>query len=680
MLRKGMFLADRYEIIEQVGTGGMSDVYKAKCHKLNRYVAIKVLKKEFSEDKTFVVKFREEAQSAAGLINPNIVNVYDVGEEEGIHYIVMELVEGISLKKYIEKRGRIPYKEAVSIAIQVAKGMEAAHNHHIVHRDIKPQNIIISRDGKVKVTDFGIAKAATSSTINSSAMGSVHYISPEQARGGYSDERSDIYSFGITMYEMITGSVPFDGETTVSVAVQHIQEEIPNISSIIEDIPVSVDRIIAKCTQKKIDMRYQSASELIEDLKKSLVMPDEDFVTIEAAYHTAGLTAGSMETDTQEDEAVPGYDPDDILNDDDDDDELYEEAVHVKSKEKHESKKSLYDDEDESDGKIDAAIKWIGIAIIALIIIITIVLAVSLFGKGKTENPNDTSAVTTETSSKSNINQVEVPDVIGKTEEEAKKLLNQKGLGYKASNQSSATVTAGTVMQQNIKGGTMVDKNSTVILTISIGPESVTIPNLTGYLQKEATEALEAMGLAVDIIKEEYSDLYVAGKVIRVEPESNTQVAPGTKVTMYVSKGKERVTVPKLVGLNKDTALKLLTDQGLTGKVQEVSDSLAPYGQVFNQNYDAETQLEKGSEVIIYVSSNKGTGSGTGTGTGTGTGSGTGTGTGSGTGTGTGTGTGSGTGTGTGTGTGSGTGTGAGDNSDSSGNQGAASDSGSTGN
>lgn len=648
MLRKGMFLADRYEIIEQVGTGGMSDVYKAKCHKLNRYVAIKVLKKEFSEDKTFVVKFREEAQSAAGLINPNIVNVYDVGEEEGIHYIVMELVEGISLKKYIEKRGRIPYKEAVSIAIQVAKGMEAAHSHHIVHRDIKPQNIIISRDGKVKVTDFGIAKAATSSTINSSAMGSVHYISPEQARGGYSDERSDIYSFGITMYEMITGSVPFDGETTVSVAVQHIQEEIPHISSIIEDIPVSVDRIIAKCTQKKIDMRYQSASELIEDLKKSLVMPDEDFVTIEAAYHTAGLTAGSMETDTQEDGAVSGYDPDDILNDDDDDDdELYEE-MQVKSKEKREPKKSLYDEEDENDGRIDAAIKWIGIAIIALIIIITIVLAVSLFGKGKTENPSDTSASMTEVSSKSNVNQVEVPDVIGKTEEEAKKLLNQKGLGYKASNQSSATVAAGTVMQQNIKGGTMVDKNSTVILTISIGPESVTIPNLTGYLQKEATEALEAMGLAVDIIKEEYSDLYVAGKVIRVEPESNTQVAPGTKVTMYVSKGKERVTVPKLVGLNKDTALKLLTDQGLTGKVQEVSDSLAPYGQVFNQNYDAETQLEKGSEVIIYVSTNKDTGAGTGTGSGTGTGTGT--------------------------------DAGLGDNSDSSGNQGAASDSGSTGN
>ena len=268
MLRKGMFLADRYEILEQIGTGGMSDVYKAKCHKLNRYVAIKVLKSEFSQDKTFVSKFRVEAQSATGLTHPNIVNVYDVGDEDGIHYIVMELVEGITLKKYIEKRGKLPYKEAISIAIQVANGMEAAHSHNIVHRDIKPQNIIISKEGKVKVTDFGIAKAASSATINSSAMGSVHYISPEQARGGYSDQRSDIYSFGITLYEMLTGVVPFDGDTTVAVAVQHIQDEIPAPSTLVADIPIAIDKIVMKCTQKKTERRYQNASELIADLKK----------------------------------------------------------------------------------------------------------------------------------------------------------------------------------------------------------------------------------------------------------------------------------------------------------------------------------------------------------------------------------------------------------------------------
>ena len=260
MLREGMFLADRYEIIEQIGTGGMADVYKAKCHKLNRYVAIKVMKSEFSQDKTFVSKFWAEAQSAAGLTNPNVVNVYDVGVENGIYYIVMELVEGVTLKKYIEKRGKLPYKEAVSIAIQVANGMDAAHKHNIVHRDIKPQNIIISKEGKVKVTDFGIAKVASTATINTSAsMGSVHYISPEQARGGYADERSDIYSLGITMYEMVTGRVPFEGETNVAVALMHIQSEITPPRQLEPSIPVSFEKIILKCTQKKPERRYASA-------------------------------------------------------------------------------------------------------------------------------------------------------------------------------------------------------------------------------------------------------------------------------------------------------------------------------------------------------------------------------------------------------------------------------------
>lgn len=216
MINPGMMISDRYEIIDRVGSGGMADVYKAKCHRLNRYVAIKVLKQEYSSDAKFVAKFRAEAQSVAGLSHPNIVNVYDVGEDNGLHYIVMELVEGITLKKFIEKKGKLDVKEAVGIGIQIAQGMEAAHNNHIIHRDIKPQNIIISKEGKVKVTDFGIAKAATSNTITSNAMGSVHYISPEQARGGYSDEKSDIYSLGVTLYEMLSGKVPFEGESTVT--------------------------------------------------------------------------------------------------------------------------------------------------------------------------------------------------------------------------------------------------------------------------------------------------------------------------------------------------------------------------------------------------------------------------------------------------------------------------------
>ena len=316
MLREGMFLADRYEIIEQIGTGGMADVYKAKCHKLNRYVAIKVMKSEFSQDKTFVSKFWAEAQSAAGLTNPNVVNVYDVGVENGIYYIVMELVEGVTLKKYIEKRGKLPYKEAVSIAIQVANGMDAAHKHNIVHRDIKPQNIIISKEGKVKVTDFGIAKVASTATINTSAsMGSVHYISPEQARGGYSDERSDIYSLGITLFEMLTGTVPFDGDTAVSVAVQHIQDTIPAPSQLVEGIPVSVDKIVLKCTQKKTDRRYQSAYDLIVDLKKSLVMPEDDFVKLAPMYDTS-VNDNYAQTDSDDEDIDEQEEDDGLLGED----------------------------------------------------------------------------------------------------------------------------------------------------------------------------------------------------------------------------------------------------------------------------------------------------------------------------------------------------------------------------
>lgn len=278
MISLGMLIGERYEILEKIGTGGMSDVYKAKDQKLNRYVGIKILKQEFSENKNFVSKFRVEAQAAAGLMHPNIVNVYDVGEENGIHYIVMELVEGITLKKYIEKKVRLSAKEAISIAIQVAMGIEAAHNNHIIHRDIKPQNIMISKEGKVKVTDFGIAKAATSNTITSNVMGSVHYTSPEQARGGFSDEKSDIYSLGITMFEMLTGRVPFTGDTTVSIAIKHIQDNMPSPREFASDIPVSVEGIVLKCTQKNPDRRYQCVSDIIRDLKRSLINPDENFI------------------------------------------------------------------------------------------------------------------------------------------------------------------------------------------------------------------------------------------------------------------------------------------------------------------------------------------------------------------------------------------------------------------
>lgn len=290
MLRPGMYLQDRYEILEHIGSGGMSEVYRAKCHKLNRLVAIKVLKEEFSSDAGFVKKFKMEAQAAAGLSHPNIVSVYDVVDEGSIHYIVMELIEGITLKSYITKKGRLGSKEAIGIALQVAQGIAAAHDQHIVHRDIKPQNMIISRDGKVKVADFGIARAVTTQTIGATAVGSVHYISPEQARGGFSDSRTDIYSLGITMYEMVTGTVPFDGDNTVSIALAHLEQPITPPSRLNPEVPVSLERIIMKCTQKKPEKRYADVYELISDLRHALVDPDDDFVAQEPEVDTSSPT------------------------------------------------------------------------------------------------------------------------------------------------------------------------------------------------------------------------------------------------------------------------------------------------------------------------------------------------------------------------------------------------------
>ena len=287
MLKEGVILGERYEIISRIGSGGMADVYKAKDHKLNRFVAVKVLKPEFREDTTFIRKFKSEAQAAAVLTHPNIVNVFDVGDDNGVYYIVMELIEGITLKEYISKKGKLSVKEATSIAIQVSMGLEAAHSHGIVHRDVKPQNIIISMDGKVKVTDFGIARAASSNTISSNVMGSVHYSSPEQVRGGYSDEKSDIYSLGITMYEMVTGKVPFDGDTTVAIAIKHLQEEIVPPSVYTPELPHSLEQIILKCTQKSVDRRYSRMEDVIADLKHSLIDPQGDFVTLTSVDNEA---------------------------------------------------------------------------------------------------------------------------------------------------------------------------------------------------------------------------------------------------------------------------------------------------------------------------------------------------------------------------------------------------------
>ena len=598
MLREGMFLADRYEIIEQIGTGGMADVYKAKCHKLNRYVAIKVMKSEFSQDKTFVSKFWAEAQSAAGLTNPNVVNVYDVGVENGIYYIVMELVEGVTLKKYIEKRGKLPYKEAVSIAIQVANGMDAAHKHNIVHRDIKPQNIIISKEGKVKVTDFGIAKVASTATINTSAsMGSVHYISPEQARGGYSDERSDIYSLGITLFEMLTGTVPFDGDTAVSVAVQHIQDTIPAPSQLVEGIPVSVDKIVLKCTQKKTDRRYQSAYDLIVDLKKSLVMPEDDFVKLAPMYDTS-VNDNYAQTDSDDEDIDEQEEDDGLLGEDtfaDIDDNIDEEEDDN-------------DIDDESNDKLELIMKCIGIGIAVIILIITIFVVVKLIGSGKSSSNNNSQAsnqVTTAVSGNSKASDmVTVPYVVGMTKDDAISALNKVGLGYKAVTQSSDTVAENSVINQGNVGGSKVEKNSQIVLTISSGRETknVTVPNVNGKTEEEAKELIENVNLVVSV-DYVYSSTVEAGKVVKYSPSGT--VTEGTTVTIEVSRGKQvtKATVPNVIGMTESLANQSIEAAGLKVSVKYETSSKASYGTVTSQTpYSGGDTVESGTTITIYVS------------------------------------------------------------------------------
>lgn len=615
MLRKGMFLADRYEIIEQIGTGGMSDVYKAKCHKLNRYVAIKVMKAEFSQDKNFVSKFIIEAQSAAGLTHPNVVSVYDVGDENGIYYIVMELVEGITLKKYIEKKGRLTSKEAVSIAIQVAQGMEAAHSHHIIHRDIKPQNIIISKEGKVKVTDFGIARAASSQTISSSAMGSVHYISPEQARGGYSDEKSDIYSFGITLYEMLTGTVPFDGDSTVSVAVQHIQDEILPLSRAVDGVPISVDRIVAKCTQKKTERRYQNATELIADLKKSLVMPDVNFVNIDQPYD-------DQEDILSEDSDSSGFaaDKSDKLNDTEDDyyfdeaddiDDSYEadEADDDEYRKPRASRRDE-DDEDESAYRLDAVMKWVGIGIVTLVIIIMVFIAVklsSVIGGGTPNQPSDNNqTVTAEPTTVDPSTLAKVPAVLGFTEEEAKNALKAVNLGSKVTRQPSDTVAEGLVISQSQPGGALIAKNSTVTISISTGSTAKPMINVIGKTEEQAVSEIKNAGFASPVIEYEYSDTVEQGLVIRQSPSANASVKSGDTIKIFISRGKETkmVRVPNVVNMSESQARQTLDAYNLNVAINPttVMNDKIPYGYVAAQDYSEGKEVPEGQTITLTMS------------------------------------------------------------------------------
>ncbi len=599
MLKEGTFIADRYEIVGKVGTGGMADVYKAKDHTLGRFVGIKVLKQEFSEDVNFVTKFRTEAQSAAGLEHPNIVNIYDVGSENAIHYIVMEYVEGITLKTYIEKKGQLSFKEAVSIAMQVGRGIEAAHNKHIIHRDIKPQNIIISTEGKVKVTDFGIARAASSNTINSDVMGSVHYASPEQARNGFVDGKSDIYSLGIVMYEMVTGRVPFDGESTVAIAIQHLQEEMVRPSAYAPDLPVSLEKIIIKCTQKSPDRRYDSIGDLLIDLKKALISPNEDFVVmVPVGQQDKTRVMKQEEVESIKEQTRNMY---------------YEDAAEEPAKEEEQEEEEEEDDSGFLNPKMEKAVTIMGIVAAVIIVAIIIYIVGSFFGlfrfggsdrKDKEQDkqeeiiePEDEAEDT-----KDQEEQVEMIDVKGKTFEEAKDALNSIGLGIdKAGEESSDTYAQGQIVGQSVEVGVKVDKNTTILVTISSGVGEVDVPSVTG-LDKETAEAKLTENGFIANVNFEYSETVANGTVISQSPEAGSKAKKGDTVTINVSRGVEPIVMIKVLNKPEAEARAALSNLGLNVTTTSDYSNDVPEGNVISQSIVEGKSVEKGATVTLVIS------------------------------------------------------------------------------
>ena len=601
MIKIGMKIGgDRYEILEKIGTGGMSDVYKGKDHKLNRFVAVKVLKQEFSENANFVSKFRIEAQAAAGLMHPNIVNVYDVGEENGIYFIVMELVEGITLKKYIEKKARLSYKEAVSIAIQVSMGIEAAHNNHIIHRDIKPQNIIISKDGKVKVTDFGIAKAATSNTITSNVMGSVHYTSPEQARGGYSDEKSDIYSLGITMFEMLTGRVPFNGETTVAIAIKHIQEELPSPAEYVPEIPGSVESIVIKCCQKSPDRRYQNVPELIADLKQSLMNPDEDFVVQNDPDMDGGtrMISDNDMAQIKRRTTYPEYEEQESMRLLSDTEAMYENPVEPEE-----------EDEYDYNPRMERVTTLLAILGGIIICVIVIFFAVRVFGNNRGHNPGGSSAGPIvsddlEETASPGPNTVPMPSVVGKTVEEARNILKGLELETEVRYEESGTVPIGVVMNTDVEVGQDVPVGSTVVLTASAGSEGIEVPKVTGESYEVAERMLRDLGF--DVIRiDGYSETVEAGIVVSQMPVAMSKAPSGASITITVSLGKAntKVPVPNLIGKTEMDGTVELVELGLdVGGVSREYNSEYAADVIFYQSYSSQTMVDPGTKVDIKVS------------------------------------------------------------------------------
>ena len=556
MILEGKILGNRYEIIEKVGNGGMATVYKAEDKVLKRNVAVKVLKDEFTTDEEFIKRFEIEAQSAARLTHPNIVSIYDVGSEDNLYYIVMELIRGKTLKEIIvEERGPLPWKWSVNVAIQIASALEMAHKNNIIHRDIKPHNIIITEDGIAKVTDFGIAKAVSNSTITAfgTTIGSVHYFSPEHARGGFTDAKSDLYSLGVVMYEMVTGRVPFDADTPVSVALKHMQEEPEEPIELNPNLPSAVNRIIMKALKKDTTLRYQSATDMLADLRQALKNPNGDFVD-DKDYDATAKTQ-KINTD------------------------LYGNIDEGNDRQKKGKK----------DNKFVAFIKKHKVlsAFIGLIIL----FAISLGG---------TLAVLNIT----NPAEVELPEVVGMSKEEAQKTVEDLKLVFEvASEEFNKDVPEGYIISQDPTyiADYHVKEGSTVKVVVSKGQEKTTVPKVVGMKRQEAEEALEEANLKAEIV-EETSKTVEEGYVISQEVEAESEAYAGDTIKIHVSTGTgiKQVTVENVVGQSETSARTTLEGQGLKVNVTYV-DATTDNGKVTKQSVTAGTTVDEGTTVTLTV-------------------------------------------------------------------------------
>lgn len=551
----GTLLGNRYELLEKVGEGGMAEVYKARCHFLNRYVAVKILKEEFSKDAQFVEKFKREATAAASISDNNIVNIYDVGSEENINYIVMEYVQGETLKDVIRKKGKIPEKEAIKLAIQIANALECAHRNNIIHRDIKPHNILVTGESLVKVTDFGIAKATNSVTLTntSQVMGSVHYFSPEQAKGGFIDFRTDIYSLGIVLYEMVTGQLPYNGETAVSIALKHIQGEFIPPKTITPSLSEGLNSIILKCMEIEPIKRYQNVRELIDDLKK--IKKDEQ------------INIGSSNID---DDRTRVMNP---INVDDFKDELKEED---------------YYEEDKKKKPISKKNKKMIVAITSVLLVLCVGFLSGYVIYNKVLNGGKS---------------VAVPKIVGLNKDEAKKIIEEKNLVFQIVSVENSDKPEGTVIKASPQEGSSVKVKSEVRVVVSGGKEKLKVPDLHNIDLEVAKDILNRYDLKLGNVSYEYNNNVSKNSVIRQSPEKGNEIELNSSVNLVISKGPEikYYTVPNLNGKTIDQAKNILGNANLTlgnQRVVETSDKNLD-GKIFAQTIEADTQVKEGTSVSI---------------------------------------------------------------------------------